>query len=87
MSIPKNPKEFLLDYFSQFGSIPGNSENEKLACDYIMTGLIDSFGVVELITKIESEFEFRLDNEDLENPKFKTIGGLLEILESKLKKV
>lgn len=84
MNIQSDPRQFILDYFSDQGTIPGNSELEHMACDYIQSGLIDSFGLLTLIAEIEDAFPIVLDGDDLESPRFKTIGGLIEIIEAGL---
>lgn len=77
--------QFVLDFFSAISPIPGETETERLACDYIQTGLLDSFGMFSLILEIEEKFSITLEGSDLENPKFKTISGLIQILEDKIK--
>ncbi len=51
--------------------------------DFVKQGLIDSFGVVELIEDLESHFGFRFSEADLNDPLFATLGGLLELVQSK----
>jgi acyl carrier protein len=84
MGTPQTVDAFVLEYFSKTGPIPGRSDDERRACDYLQAGLLDSFGLIELITTLEKKFSLSLTSEDLENPKFKTIGGLIEIVAKKI---
>lgn len=76
--------EAVLDFFASKGTIPGATEAERLECDYIRAGLVDSVGVISLVLDLESRLGVRLESSDLENPDFKTVGGLIDILSAKL---
>jgi len=77
-------RAFVLGFFSERGAIPGDTEEERMACDYIYANLVDSMGMVELITGAEAELGVELSQQDFEDPRFKTVGGLIEILAGKL---
>jgi acyl carrier protein len=53
--------------------------------NYYEKGLIDSFGIVELISEIEDSLEIYLDDEDLRSSEFRTIEGLSKIIISRKK--
>lgn len=78
-------KTFVFDFFEKLGPIPGETEEEKRYCDFIAVGLIDSFGIFNLIVEVENQLKVTFDSEDLEDPRFKTIGGLIEIISQKRK--
>jgi len=46
---------------------------------------LDSFGIIQFIMTIEEEFEISLLPEDTESEEFRTIKGVIEIIESKKK--
>lgn len=48
--------------------------------NYFQAGLIDSFGVIELIESIESEFNIKLTELNFQERRFSTIKGLAEII-------
>tara|TARA_Y100000768_G_C23630894_1_gene519482 strand:- start:330 stop:569 length:240 start_codon:yes stop_codon:yes gene_type:complete len=52
--------------------------------NFFEAGLIDSFGVIELIEDIENEFNITFDQIDFQNRDFPTVAGLSEIIEKKL---
>ena len=83
MNTATNARAFVLDFFSRSRPIPGATEEDQFHCEYLRQGLLDSLKLVELITEIEQSLGIELQPEDFENPRFKTIGGLIEILEGK----
>lgn len=84
MEADARARAFVLGFFSQRGTIPGDTEEERMACDYIYANLADSMGIVELITGAEEELGVEFSQEDFEDPRFKTVGGLIQILASKM---
>lgn len=75
-------KSWLIAYFSKNAPIPESVENEN----YFEKGLIDSFGVIELIEAIEDDFNIHFEQKHFQDKRFATIGGLAEII-SELKRV
>lgn len=49
--------------------------------DIFDAALIDSFGLVELIAAIESRFGFEVTAEHLDDPRFRTIRGIAELID------
>lgn len=80
-----DPKDFLLSYFNAKGSDPQMSDGDKLAQDFFDSGLIDSFGVIELISAIESQFNISFSPENMQDKRFRTIKGLSEIINELIK--
>lgn len=78
-----SPHTFVLDFFSSRGRIPGETLEEQLSCEYLRVGLLDSLRLIDFIVDIETKLGIEFESADFDNPKFKTIGGLIEILESK----
>jgi acyl carrier protein len=85
MSSKTSVKDFIFEYFKKIGPIPGKTEKERLAYDYVQSQMLDSLGILNLITDVEAKFNIALAGDDLERPAFKTIGGLIQTIESKLK--
>ncbi len=75
-------KSKVLELLSARGPIPGKTEEEKLGYLYLDEGLVDSIGVVEMVTEIESALGVRLEPEHMQSEDFRTIGGLIRIIES-----
>lgn len=76
--------EWLYNFFSKKGNIPGKDKAEQLRADIFESALIDSFGIVELITEMESLFGIELKSEDIQSQEFRTIEGLAKILEHRV---
>ena len=72
-------KDWLLDWFQQKKTLPGPAE-ERLDLDYFEAGLIDSFGVTELIVDVEETFGIEFRDVDFQDRRFSRIGGLAEII-------
>ncbi len=77
-------KEAVLSFIESNNRVPGNTEEEKLSCNYLDIGIIDSMGIVLMITEFEERFGILFDAEELQSPAFQKIGGLIGIIERKL---
>lgn len=79
-------KNFVIDYFKDKGLPDLSSEAELLNYEYLDGGIIDSLGIVELITALESRFNIELSSHEMQSREFGTIGGLITIIERLVKK-
>lgn len=70
---------WLLDWFDKRSPLSGTKE-EQLKTDFFAEGLIDSFGVIELILAVETEFGISLNERHFQDRRFKIIEGLSEII-------
>ena len=43
-------------------------------------GLIDSFGVFELVHELENRFSFLFTDDDFQHPYFRTINGIAQLI-------
>jgi acyl carrier protein len=70
-------RQFLLDKYREpieaFGFIPEDLGDDF---DFLLTGVIDSFGILEMISAIEKEFEIELDLEALDAEQMTVLGPL-----------
>ena len=73
-------KESVLNYFANKRALSG-SEDEKLRIRYLNEGIIDSMGIIDLITYFEEQYQIQFEADDLQSEEFQTIGGLVQILE------
>jgi acyl carrier protein len=51
--------------------------------NYIDKGVIDSFGIIELVEAIETQFSIRLDQNDLQSLELFSVAGLAAIIARK----
>ena len=61
-------------------ALPADRES-FLAVRFLDQGLIDSLGIIALISEIESGCAIRFTADDLESYEFQSIGGLLGLIE------
>lgn len=78
-------KQAVLEFFEKKGGLPGKTEEEKLDYEYLDLGIIDSMGIVEMITYYEEIFQIHFSPADMQSKEFRTPKGLISIIE-RLKK-
>ena len=74
-------KEFVLEYLQREYTIECD---DIMSLNYMETGYVDSIGLVSFIATIEDEFGIEFSDEDMENPDFKVVGTLIELISQKL---
>lgn len=79
-----NIKQFVIEIISKRCKLPELSKIDLF--NYIDAGHIDSMALIKFLVEIESKFDIEISAEDLVLPEFKTIGGLVSIIDEKLKK-
>jgi acyl carrier protein len=52
--------------------------------DYYCSGLVDSFGIIELIGDLEKKFEIFFDDNEFQLASFRTLSGLVELVRTKI---
>ena len=75
-------EEWLLAWFQKKGDLPEGFKN----LNYFELGLIDSFGVIELISDVEKEFCMTFNEENFQDRRFASVSGLAEIVNEHLVK-
>jgi acyl carrier protein len=74
---PDNVREFLLTRYSEpITSMQLNLTEIPDDFDFLLSGVIDSFGIVEMISAIEDEFRIQLDLALLDAEDITRIGPL-----------
>ena len=83
---PEKVREFLICRYGQ--SISGAGANPAElpdAFDFLLSGVIDSFGILEMIEEIENEFEIQLDLTNLSAEEFTVLGPLSRFIAANAK--
>ena len=75
-----DPTEWLLKWFEQRGTPVLLPLDQVQTLNYFQAGLLDSFGVIELIGQIEAYFNIRFEQDNFQDRRFAMIGGLSEII-------
>lgn len=75
-------KELVMDFFLRNGRkpLPAN-EADALACNYLDMGIIDSLGIVTMISEFEANLAIHFSAEDLQSYEFQTVGGLIVLID------
>jgi len=60
------------------------TDTELVRINYLEKGIFDSFQMVEIITNLEDYFKIKFSVDDLTSPKFQTVDGMTEIIQSKI---
>lgn len=71
---------WVIAWFEQRGPVPGADAAAKAGVDYFDAGLLDSIGVVDLVSQLEEKFGVRFTDRHFQEPRFSTIGGLADIV-------
>jgi len=74
-------QDIVFKYFDEKGGIPGNDLKEKLGCHYLDIKIIDSMGIIEMVSLFEESFKIRFEAEHLQSNEFQTVGGLIELID------
>jgi acyl carrier protein len=75
-------KELVLEFFLRNGRKPlPVNEADALACNYLDLGIIDSLGIVTMISEFESDLAIHFSAEDLQSYEFQTVGGLITLID------
>jgi acyl carrier protein len=78
----------VLEYFEEKAAANGRTfdpnADDALSCAYLDDGLIDSFGLIEMIMHFETAFGMRLDGDEMQEDEFRTVGGLINIISAKV---
>ncbi|MFN0075075.1 MAG: acyl carrier protein [Prosthecobacter sp.] len=76
-----NVTQIVLEFFDSRGGLPGASQDEKLACAYLDAKIVDSMGIIDMVSHFEDIFDIRFDADDLQSQEFQTVGGLIGVIE------
>lgn len=56
-------------------------ETARASYEYLDTGVLDSMGIVAMVMEMEQRFGIRFAAEDMQSVDFRTIGGLISLIE------
>lgn len=73
-------EQVVLDFFARNGRAP-LPQSDVLELRYLDTGMIDSLGIITLISELEGKLGIQFSAADLQSPEFQTIGGLIGIVD------
>ena len=65
------------------GPVQGNSDQEICNYRYLDAGHVDSLNIMQFILEIEESFDISLSAEDTQSDEFRTVGGIIALVERK----
>jgi acyl carrier protein len=71
---------WLKDWFERRAKTGKPQCGSLLDIDYFEAGWLTSMEVVEFITEIEQQFGMQFSDDDMQDPRFVTIGGLTALI-------
>jgi acyl carrier protein len=74
-------ERLVLDFFARNGQRPLPPGPDALAVRYLDEGLIDSLGIVTMVSEFESALDIRFSADDMQSYEFQTVGGLISIID------
>ena len=75
-------KEFVTEYIQREYTVP--EDVDIMTLNYIEAGYIDSMAFIQFISTIEDEYDIEFEVEDLENPKLRIVGKLIDFIQAKI---
>ena len=78
-------QKIVFSFFQSKGTILGETQLEKLSCQYLEEKLIDSMGLVDMIMEFEATLGISFEPKHIQANEFRTVGGLIEIIEKLIK--
>lgn len=78
-------KEWIINWFVENGNIEREVVENSMENNYIEAGLIDSFGFIQLVSDVEEGFGISFGDDDFANENIFVIGGLIQIIEDRVR--
>ena len=70
-------KEFVTEYIQREYTVPED-------VDIMTLNYIDSMAFIQFISTIEDEYDIEFEVEDIENPKLRIVGKLIDFIQAKI---
>lgn len=74
-------RTFILALLARKSPLPVNFDDDS---DFLAAGIIDSMAVIKFILELESRFDIALDDDDIASAQFRSVRGLVTLIEQKL---
>ncbi len=76
---PEKVRSFLLTKYGEAINLLGFKPDEVSdSFDFLLSGVIDSFGILEMVSSIEDEFHIQLDMAALDAEQITVLGSLCQ---------
>ena len=74
----------LIDYLKKGNPLIKNRKNIPLDKSLLEMGLIDSFGVIEIISYLEKKYKIRINDNEITKEKFGSLNKMSKLVSEKL---
>lgn len=78
----KTIRDFVLNYLQKEYTFPDGADVD--AINYVENGYIDSLALIKFVVELEDEFKIEFSDSELSSPAFKSVGGLIKLVEGKV---
>ena len=72
--------QIVWEFFQRHGGLPGATREDQLNCHYLEARVIDSMGIVEMVSELETTLGIRFEAEHLQSVEFQTAKGLMALI-------
>ena len=72
----------MTEYIQREYTVP--EDVDIMTLNYIEAGYIDSMAFIQFISTIEDEYDIEFEVEDIENPKLRIVGKLIDFIQAKI---
>jgi len=76
-------KDFIIGWFAENSTLSREELEKDLTINYLESGVIDSFGFLDLISACEEKLEITFNDDDFSDDRIFTIAGLIDIITEK----
>lgn len=77
----RSVRDTVLAFFEARDATLPAGEDALLGHEYLDLGVLDSMGIVTMVVELESSFGIRFAAEDMQSVEFRSIGGLIALIE------
>jgi acyl carrier protein len=76
-------KDFIIGWFAENSTLSREELEKDLTINYLESGVIDSFGFLDLISACEEKLGITFSDDDFSDDRIFTIAGLIDIITEK----
>ena len=73
-------RAFILTLLARKSPLPSDFTDDD---DFLAAGIIDSMAIIKFILELEARFDITLDDDDIESQQFRSVRGLLALIDNK----
>lgn len=77
---PTDVKAEVLSFFRLKGDFASLPETDQLSCRYLEGDVLDSLGIIEMVSEFERRFAIQFSMDDLQSEEFQTPAGVIALV-------